>query len=332
MMAMQVRAKKIFYFIFAFPFFVALVVCQPVQAKIPRIHATRWPVQLTYPWQRMISSFGPRLLNNRYDFHRGIDLPGTSNDLVVAISQGKIFRVYEANDPNSPYPNSGNVVIVKHRFRSPYLFHGRYRRTYYSVYAHLDRMVPDLYSGMVVQRGMHLGYIGASGNASYPHLHFEIRIGTVCAQASQCGRGYDPHVNPLLFLPYPNTTSGSVKAAFVDSVLKIRTTMPQTELDLNRLVIRPMAQEKIQAGSIVLNFNTRRGFNVSSTAALDAATVSGIKISPKTFTAKTSIQKMTFRLIKGCASFAHADAVEIALYDIWNARMDRVRLSCPVKE
>lgn len=331
-MAMQVRSKKIFYFIFAIPFFVVLVVCQPVQAKIPSIYVTRWPVQLTYPWQRMISSFGPRLLNNRYDFHRGIDLPGTTNDPVMSISPGKIFRVYDVDDPNSPYPNSGNVVIIKHRFRSPYLFHGRYRRTYYSVYAHLDRLAPDLYPDMVVQRGTRLGYIGASGNASYTHLHFEIRIGTVCAQASKCGRGYDPHVNPLLLLPYPNTTSGSMQAAFVDRVLKIRTTMSRAELDLNRLVIRPIAQEKIQAGSIVLNFNTRRGFNASSTAALDAAIVSGIKINPKTFTAKTSTQKMTFSLIKGCAAFAHADAVEITLHDIWNTRMDRVWLSCPVKE
>jgi murein DD-endopeptidase MepM/ murein hydrolase activator NlpD len=68
----------------------------------------------------------------------------------------------------------GNVVIVKHA--------GRYA----TVYAHNRRNL--VREGEFVEKGQAIAQVGESGNASGPHLHFEIR---------RDRRAQDP----LLYLP-----------------------------------------------------------------------------------------------------------------------------------
>ena len=55
----------------------------------------------------------------------------------------------------------GNVVVVKHA--------GRYS----SVYAHNRRNLVS--QGSFVEKGQEIAVVGATGNATGPHLHFEIR-------------------------------------------------------------------------------------------------------------------------------------------------------------
>jgi murein DD-endopeptidase MepM/ murein hydrolase activator NlpD len=46
-----------------------------------------------------------------------------------------------------------------------------------SYYAHLSRVMVD--PGQVVGAGQRLGSVGTTGNATGPHLHFEVRVGGV---------------------------------------------------------------------------------------------------------------------------------------------------------
>ena len=55
----------------------------------------------------------------------------------------------------------GKVVIIKHQ--------GYYR----SVYAHASKTLVE--KGEFVERGQKIALVGATGRATGPHLHFEIR-------------------------------------------------------------------------------------------------------------------------------------------------------------
>ena len=57
---------------------------------------------------------------------------------------------------------SGNLVVVAHRLG------------YTSYYAHLSRI--SSWVGESVIGGTRLGYVGSTGNATGPHLHFEVRL------------------------------------------------------------------------------------------------------------------------------------------------------------
>ena len=102
------------------------------------------------------------------DHHEGIDIPAREGTPVVAAEAG---RVVHSGGRLGDY---GNVVIVKHA--------GRYA----TVYAHNRRNLVRI--GEFVEKGQAIAQVGESGNASGPHLHFEIR------------RDRLAH-DPLLYLP-----------------------------------------------------------------------------------------------------------------------------------
>jgi len=107
--------------------------------------AFRWPLR-----GRMTSRFGRRRGSN----HDGIDISARRGTPVLAAEAGKVIFAGRMRD-------YGRIVILKHS--------GHYR----SVYAHLDRI--GVRRGAFVERGQPIGRVGTSGNASGPHLHFEIR-------------------------------------------------------------------------------------------------------------------------------------------------------------
>jgi murein DD-endopeptidase MepM/ murein hydrolase activator NlpD len=61
----------------------------------------------------------------------------------------------------------GNVVIVHHG------------KTYSTVYAHLSRFAPALKPGARVNQGDVIGFVGMTGWATGPHLHYEFRVDNV---------------------------------------------------------------------------------------------------------------------------------------------------------
>jgi murein DD-endopeptidase MepM/ murein hydrolase activator NlpD len=119
----------------------------------------RWPMR----GGKLTSRFGRR--NGRP--HEGIDLAASRGTAIRAAEAGKVIH-------SGGLGAYGRVVIVKHS--------GYYR----SVYAHARRTL--VRKGQFVERGQKIAEVGSTGNASGPHLHFEIRRG-------QTAR------DPMLYLP-----------------------------------------------------------------------------------------------------------------------------------
>jgi len=124
---------------------------------IPKVPGARsslcdfiWPVR-----GRITSPYGQRILNGRKEFHTGIDIGSPTGTKIVAAESGKVsyagyMRGY------------GNIVIISHN------------GGYSTVYAH--NSVNLVKKGQSVKRGSIIAKVGRTGNATGPHLHFEIRL------------------------------------------------------------------------------------------------------------------------------------------------------------
>lgn len=112
------------------------------------------PLPLAWPLAAptVAGRFGPR----KSGWHSGIDLPAPTGTPVYAARSG---RVAWAGWRGGGW---GFLVVVAH---------GRGER---SMYAHLSRI--DVRVGVSVAQGVRVGLVGATGDATGPHLHFEIRI------------------------------------------------------------------------------------------------------------------------------------------------------------
>lgn len=106
------------------------------------------------------SEFGKRKnpFSGEMKNHNGIDLAAPEGTPVYAIKDGAA-SVCIQNDPEF-----GNYVIVSH---------DQGRMT--SVYAHLSEIHIEKYQ--YVKKGDIIGFVGQTGMATGPHLHFEIRQG-----------------------------------------------------------------------------------------------------------------------------------------------------------
>lgn len=94
----------------------------------------------------------------RWYIHKGIDLSTyRSGDPIVATADGQVVAVEFDT-------GWGNYVLIKHK-------HGFYTR-----YAHMQSY--RVARGDYVQQGQTIGYIGRTGVATGPHLHYEVQIGS----------------------------------------------------------------------------------------------------------------------------------------------------------
>jgi murein DD-endopeptidase MepM/ murein hydrolase activator NlpD len=129
------------------------------------------------------SRFHPILQVNRP--HNGIDYAAAAGTPVYAVGDGTIARA----GSNSSY---GNVVDITHG------------RGYTSRYAHLQRFGPGIRAGVRVKQGDVIGYVGATGLATAPHLHYEFHEG---------GRAIDPNsIRDINGDPIPRSYTGQFLA------------------------------------------------------------------------------------------------------------------------
>lgn len=116
-----------------------------------------WPTNSGY---RISSYYGWRKypFGSRRELHTGIDIAGTGyGSPVYATNNGKIVTMREDKW------NYGTHIIINHG------------NGFYSLYGHMSRFAKGMKVGTVVSRGQVIGYVGDSGAATGPHLHFEIR-------------------------------------------------------------------------------------------------------------------------------------------------------------
>lgn len=119
----------------------------------------RTPVKFT----RISSRFSKRRWHpvlKRARAHKGVDYAAPSGTPIIATSDGTVeFRGWKGG--------YGRVVYLKH---------GRKHRT---VYGHMAKFAKGLGVGDRVKQGEVIGYVGQSGLATGPHLHYEFHVNGV---------------------------------------------------------------------------------------------------------------------------------------------------------
>ena len=108
----------------------------------------RWPLAGT-----MTSPYGLRFRGLSPDLHEGVDISAPRGTPVAAMKAGEVIHA-------GPWGGYGLCVIMAHGPRVR------------SLYAHLARI--DVRKGQRVRGGERIGAVGQSGNATGPHLHFEV--------------------------------------------------------------------------------------------------------------------------------------------------------------
>ena len=101
------------------------------------------------------SRFHPIL--NKWRSHKGVDFAAPFGTKVRSTADGVIVYVGREG-------GYGNVIKINHQ--------GRYT----TVYGHLSRFAPGLHKGQRVVQGEAIGYVGMTGLATGPHLHYEFQI------------------------------------------------------------------------------------------------------------------------------------------------------------
>jgi murein DD-endopeptidase MepM/ murein hydrolase activator NlpD len=89
--------------------------------------------------------------------HRGIDYAAPSDTPVRSTATGRILAIGRDG-------GYGNRVAISHG------------GVYSTLYAHLSRFAPGLRAGSLVEQGQIVGYVGATGLATGPHLHYEFQV------------------------------------------------------------------------------------------------------------------------------------------------------------
>lgn len=97
---------------------------------------------------------------NRIRAHKGVDYAAAKGTPVRATGHGKI--IYRGRKGGY-----GKVVILKHGSK------------YTSLYAHLSNYKKGQHVGSIVKQGDIIGYVGSTGLATGPHLHYEFRVAGV---------------------------------------------------------------------------------------------------------------------------------------------------------
>ncbi|HET6905979.1 MAG TPA: M23 family metallopeptidase, partial [Rhodanobacteraceae bacterium] len=131
------------------------------------------------------STFGMREhpILDRMRMHKGVDYAAPMGTPIYAAGDGVIkFRGVKHG--------YGNFIIIQHN------------KDISTAYGHMSRFAAGEHVGDRVRQGQIIGYVGMTGLATGPHLHYEFRVDGV-------------QRNPLtVTLPKPEPLSGKLMAQF----------------------------------------------------------------------------------------------------------------------
>lgn len=110
-------------------------------------------------FSRVTSGFSMRLhpILGTWRAHKGVDYGAPIGTKVRATADGEVEFVGQQN-------GYGNFIVLRHQDR------------YTTAYGHLNGFAAGLHKGMRVEQGQVIGYVGRTGWATGPHLHYEFRI------------------------------------------------------------------------------------------------------------------------------------------------------------
>ncbi|HEY6774713.1 MAG TPA: peptidoglycan DD-metalloendopeptidase family protein [Oxalicibacterium sp.] len=116
------------------------------------------PLQFT----RISSGFSMRRhpISGKWKAHKGVDFAAATGTPIRASGDGTITFVGQQR-------GYGNVIMIKHW------------SNYSTVYGHMSRFAKGMHKGMKVSQGDLIGYVGMTGWATGPHLHYEFRVDNV---------------------------------------------------------------------------------------------------------------------------------------------------------
>lgn len=158
-------------------------------------------------FRRISSRFGKRKhpVLSGIRMHKGVDYSAPPGTPIKAAGDGKVIH-------KGTKGGYGRTIIVQHG------------GSYSTLYAHMSSYRNGINVGKRVKQGQIIGYVGSSGRATGPHLHYEFRVNGV-------------HRNPLTVkLPNAQPIDNQFKQAFVshaEAMMSQLTMYKETNLALN---------------------------------------------------------------------------------------------------
>jgi murein DD-endopeptidase MepM/ murein hydrolase activator NlpD len=134
---------------------------------------TRAFLRAPLQFRRISSSFSRSRFHpvlNRYRSHQGTDYSATPGTPVMAAGNGKVLRAGRAG-------GYGNLIELSHA-------NGVTTR-----YGHLRGFAGGIRTGVRVSQGQVIGYVGSTGLATGPHLHYEFRVNGVARDSRRVDIG-----------------------------------------------------------------------------------------------------------------------------------------------
>jgi murein DD-endopeptidase MepM/ murein hydrolase activator NlpD len=141
----------------------------PAPAKEAAQETSGWVSPVQGSVSTVWNAKGPMWSSGR---HTGVDFHATTGTAVKAAHKGTVIKAGHGG-------SYGNEIIVKHVTTFG---------TYFTQYAHLSSIVVSV--GETVSTGALIGRVGATGNTTGPHLHFEVRTKET----------YGSDINPMALL------------------------------------------------------------------------------------------------------------------------------------
>lgn len=110
--------------------------------------------------QKNKDHYGRSLPDTKYK-HKGVDFASSEGTPISAAADGTVYDVKHEDD------GYGHYVVLQHKDQQD--------KDVYTIYAQMREESP-LKKGQTVNKMQTVGYVGETGNATGPHVHFEIRL------------------------------------------------------------------------------------------------------------------------------------------------------------